>query len=174
MRTNKCSLPLFFFCFSLCVSATAYALPSDVFVVWDVSGSMRTSGVVPEVKSYLKKEVVQAILKPGDRFTLIAFGSEARTLLSRNIETDADKDAIAKEIEAVRTDDAYTDIGIALEKLDEALGSAKDGARRPIAVFITDGKNAPPKSSPYSGKNLSVDQRFKDVGRRIAMKGWNL
>ena len=174
MRIRGVFRPFVSVFFSAMVAATVSAIPSDVFVVWDVSGSMRSGGVARDVKSYIRKEVIDSILKPGDRFSLIVFGSDARQLLSRTIETEADKAAIAKEIETVKTDDAYTDLGIALEKLDAALSSSKDGSRRPLAVFITDGKNAPPPSSPYSGKDLSVDVRFKDIGRRIAMKGWNL
>jgi len=46
-----------------------------------------------------------------------------------------------------------------------------DGAFKPLALFITDGKNAPPPSSPYAGTDLSVDARFKDIGRKISKKG---
>ena len=101
-------------------------------------------------------------------------GEKPRTLLSRQLESEADREVLAREIAAIRADDGYTDLGLALESLESALASRTDGSAQAVALFITDGKNAPAPSSPYSGKDLSVDVRFKDIGRKISMKGWQL
>ena len=148
--------------------------PNDIAVVVDVSGSMRESGIIAEVRSYLDAEVVKSLVRVGDRFTLVAFGSGARTAIRKDIVSEADIAALSKEIAALRATDEYTDLGAALEAFDSALESRSDGAYRPVALFITDGKNAPPPGSAYAGKDLSVDERFRDVGKRIAMKGWKL
>ncbi len=148
--------------------------PNDIAVVVDVSGSMRESGIIAEVRSYLDAEVVKSLVRVGDRFTLIAFGSGARTVIRKEIASEADISALSKEIAALRAADEYTDLGAALEAFDAALESRSDGTYRPVALFITDGKNAPPPGSAYAGKDLSVDERFRDVGKRIAMKGWKL
>jgi hypothetical protein len=150
------------------------ARPNDIAVVVDVSGSMRESGIIAEVRSYLDAEVVKSLVRVGDRFTLIAFGSGARTAIRKDIASEADIAALSKEIAALRATDEYTDLGAALEAFDAALESRSDGAYRPVALFITDGKNAPPPGSSYAGKDLSVDERFRDTGKRIAMKGWKL
>ena len=42
------------------------------------------------MKAYLEREVVRSLLRSGDRFTLIVFGSEARQLFSRTMETEAE------------------------------------------------------------------------------------
>jgi len=148
--------------------------PNDIAVVVDVSGSMRESGIIAEVRAYLDSEVVKSLVRVGDRFTLIAFGSGARTVIRKEIASEADISALSKEIAALRAADEYTDLGAALEAFDAALESRSDGTYRPVALFITDGKNAPPPGSAYAGKDLSVDERFRDVGKRIAMKGWKL
>lgn len=148
--------------------------PNDVVVAVDVSGSMSEKGVFKDVKAYLERDLVRPLLKVGDRFTLIVFGKGARALPTKTIESAADIDAVVASIKDLKAGEDFTDLGSALEALDGAMASRSDGTYRPVAVFITDGKNAPPPTSPFSGKDLSVDDRFTQSGRRIAQKGWFL
>lgn len=140
----------------------------------DVSGSMNQGGVMRDVRTYLEKEVLRSMARTGDSFTLILFGEGARPVVSRRIGAQDDVEALSRELSLLKADDDYTDLGIALETLEEALASRTDGSATPLALFITDGKNAPPPGSPYSGRNIAVDQRFLDTGKKIAMKGWQL
>ena len=160
------------------VAAAAAQVPSsrplDLVVALDVSGSMAGSDVFASVKAYLEKDVLRPLLKPGDRFTLILFGKEARTAAAREIARQEDVDAVVASVAALRADDGYTDLGAALEALDSAMAPRSDGLYRTASIFITDGKNAPPPGSPFFGKDLSVDERFAGAGRRIARKGWIL
>jgi hypothetical protein len=148
--------------------------PNDIVVVLDVSGSMKESGVIADVKSYVDREIVKNTARVGDRFTLIEFGAKARVVFQKDVASESDLDEISRRIAAVKAEDGFTDLGVALETFDGALASHSDGAYRPVAIFITDGKNAPPPSSPYSGKDLAVDDKFKATGKKIAMKGWKL
>ncbi len=154
--------------------ASATRKPNDVVVAVDVSGSMSSKSVFTDVKTYLEGELVRPLLKPGDRFTLIVFGERARALPTRTIASEADIEAAVADIKGLQAGEDFTDLGSALEVLDGAMASRAEGDFRPVAVFITDGKNAPPPTSPYSGKDLSVDDRFTESGRRIAKKGWFL
>jgi hypothetical protein len=148
--------------------------PNDLVVAVDVSGSMARSGAFKDVKAYLENEVLRPLLKPGDRFTLMLFGTAARVQASRTITGAGDVDAIVAAIKNLVASDGYTDLGMAVEVLEAAMQSHADGAFRPVAVFLTDGKNAPPPESPFSGKDLSIDERFSGAGQRIAKKGWFL
>jgi len=147
---------------------------NDLVVAVDVSGSMAESGAFGEVKKYLETEVLRPLLKPGDRFTLIPFGTAARAQATRTIAGAGDVDAAVVTIRNLQASDGFTDLGNAVEVLEAAMQSHSDGAFRPVAVFLTDGKNAPPPESPFSGKDLSVDERFAGAGQRIAKKGWFL
>jgi hypothetical protein len=148
--------------------------PNDLVVAVDVSGSMSKSGDFEEVKDYLETEVLRPLLKPGDRFTLIPFGTTARVQPTRTIASAGDVDAAVAAIRNLKASDGHTDLGTAVEALESAMQARSDGAFRPVAVFLTDGKNAPPPESPFSGKDLSVDERFAGAGQRIAKKGWFL
>jgi hypothetical protein len=148
--------------------------PTDLVILLDVSGSMRSSGILPEVKRYLEQDVAGTLLKPGDRCTLILFGTTTRALPTRTLSAEADREALCRNLAELQADDDYTDLGAALEGLEAAIAARRDGSYKPMALFITDGKNAPPPSSPYAGKDLSVDAHFKEIGRKISMKGWQL
>jgi hypothetical protein len=145
-----------------------------VFVILDVSGSMVKDSKFANVQGYLDRDVIDGLLKPGDRFTLIAFGDRAAERISRAVSTDADKAALKAEIAKIQADNDYTDIGMAMERLSETLDKREEAGTRKVILFITDGLNAPPPGSPYAGKNLSLDERFKSIGEKISKGGWFL
>lgn len=156
------------------VEGTEAAKAKDIAIVLDVSGSMEENWIIDDVRTWLLKELVQKRLATGDRFTLIAFGSSVREVFSMDVQHQRDIKEIAKKIAALRTKDHFTDIGAGLEGLDRHMAATQSGDRSSLAVFITDGKNAPPDYSSWYGKDLSIDEHFKDIGQRIAQKGWLL
>jgi Mg-chelatase subunit ChlD len=150
------------------------AAKRDVYVVLDVSGSMIGEGKFPNVKEYLEREIFEDLLKTGDTFTLIGFGDSAAERFSRTISSEGDKAALLAELRNLQADNDYTDLGTAMEKLAEVLEKREEAGVRRLILFITDGKNAPPKTSPYWGKNLAVDERFQSIGAKISKGGWFL
>lgn len=150
------------------------AAKRDVFVILDVSGSMNERAKFANVKEYLEKDVFGTLLKVGDSFTLITFGNSAEEILSRSVSSEEVKRELLARVRALGADDNYTDIGTAMEKLSEVLSSRGSTDARQVILFITDGKNTPPRSSPYHGKDLSLDERFRSVGEKISKSGWFL
>jgi len=148
--------------------------PRDVVIVLDVSGSMKDDGIVQDVKDYLIKELVEGMLQPGDSITLKVFGEDTRTQFVRTISSSEDLRTVSDAINAIRAEDHFTDLGTALEGMDAILQERSDASAVPLALFITDGKNAPPQWSPHYGKDISSDEYFVDIGKRISMKGWRL
>jgi hypothetical protein len=150
------------------------AVKRDVYLVLDVSGSMNGERKFLNVKEYLEREVFGNLLKTGDTFTLISFGDSAAERFSRTISSEEDKTALLMELQNLEADDDYTDLGAALEKLSEVLEKRGDAGVRRVILFITDGRNAPPKASSYWGKDLAVDERFQSIGEKISKGGWFL
>jgi uncharacterized protein with von Willebrand factor type A (vWA) domain len=146
----------------------------DVFVILDISGSMIQQNKFTNVQDYLSREVINGLLKNGDNFTLITFGDSAEERFSRGVSSDNDKTALLSDLRTLRADNDYTDIGMAMEKLSEVLEKREVSGVRRVILFITDGLNAPPPGSPYFGKNLALDDRFKSLGEKIARGGWFL
>jgi hypothetical protein len=153
-------------------TAVPAAPPTDIVLALDVSGSMAENAVFGDVEGYLKAEVLGSLVKLGDRVTLIAFGSAARTFPTVTVATEADRLALADRLAALKPDSDFTDLGAALEALDAALADRNGADYKPLAIFITDGKHAPPPGSAYAGAAPGVDARFAGIGERIAKKGW--
>ncbi|MDR1211067.1 MAG: VWA domain-containing protein [Spirochaetaceae bacterium] len=146
----------------------------DVYVILDVSGSMNTDRKFPNVIDYIEKEVLDGLLKTGDTFTLITFGDTAEERFSRTLSGEDDRSALRGEIRKLEAGENYTDIGTALETLADVLERRNVSDVRRVILFITDGKHTPPPSSPYYGKDLSVDERFRSAGEKISRGGWFL
>jgi hypothetical protein len=146
----------------------------DVFVILDVSGSMVNRNIFPNVREYLDKEVIGELLKNGDTFTLITFGDYAAEQFSRTVNSNADRDSIRADLAEIKPNHDNTDIGMAMEKLAEVLERREQSGVRRIILFITDGLNVPPPSSPYYGKDLAMDERFQSLGEKISQEGWFL
>ncbi|MDR1375050.1 MAG: VWA domain-containing protein [Treponema sp.] len=150
------------------------AAKRDLCVILDVSGSMNEERKFVNVQDYLEEEVIGGLLQTGDRFTLITFGDSAVERFSRIIDSGAAKDALRADLRKLEADDDYTDIGTAMEKLAELLERRREPGVRQLILFITDGKNTPPPRSPYAGKDLGLDERFRSIGEKISKGGWFL
>ena len=144
----------------------------DLIVILDVSGSMEDENKFANVKNYLDREVIDKLLKNGDDFTLVLFGTTAREQFTRSINSDADRAALKADLQRLDTSDNYTDIGIALEKAAEIIEKPEKAETRRVIIFITDGLNAPPPGSKYRGADISVDERFRSLGERISRGSW--
>ncbi|MDR2185129.1 MAG: VWA domain-containing protein [Treponema sp.] len=146
----------------------------DLCVILDVSGSMNEERKFINVQDYLEAEINGGLLRPGDRFTLITFGDSAEERFSRPLGSEADRAALLEDLRKLEAGDGYTDIGMALEKLAELLERRREPGVRQLILFITDGKNTPPPHSPYAGKDLALDERFRSIGEKISRSGWFL
>jgi hypothetical protein len=155
-------------------SADRDAAKRDLYVILDISGSMKVEQRFSNVIEYIEGEVLDGLLKTGDTFTLITFGDTAGERFSRTLSGEDDRSLLHGEVKKLRADNNYTDIGTALETLAGILEKRNDPGVRTLILFITDGKHAPPPSSPYYGKDLSVDERFRSVGEKISRSGWFL
>jgi Mg-chelatase subunit ChlD len=146
----------------------------EVFVILDISGSMINQNKFSNVKEYLNREVIDGLLKNDDTFSLIIFGDYAAERFSRSVNSDSDRESIRTDLAKIEADHNYTDIGMAMEKLAEVLERREQSGVRRVVLFITDGLNAPPPGSPYGGKDLALDERFRNLGEKISRGGWFL
>jgi Mg-chelatase subunit ChlD len=155
-------------------AADRNAAKRDIYVMLDVSGSMNTESKFDNVISYIETEVLDGLLKIGDNLTLISFGNTASEVFSRLVSAEADREELRRNFRGLEADDDYTDIGTALETLAGILEQRNVSGVRRLILFITDGKNTPPPESPYFGRDLSLDERFRSAGEKIARSGWFL
>lgn len=158
-------------CLLLVLCGEILAENRKVVLVLDVSGSMNEGNKFQAVQSYIEKDLFPNLLQPQDQFTLILFGNNPRVAFTERITDENSRRELLERIRNIKADDDYTDIGMALEYLFDQLSRMK-GEGDVKVIFITDGKNTPPRKSPYYGKDLSVDARFREIGKKISQEGW--
>lgn len=134
-------------------SAAGPAIPRDLTLVVDVSGSM--SGTkLEQAKAALAQAL--AALSPQDRFRLIAFSNAVREFRSGLTPATRANLADAQEFVSALGAGGGTNIEGAL---NAALAVASDAGRVPLVVFLTDGLPSVGQSQP--------DQIASDAASRI-------
>jgi von Willebrand factor type A domain len=145
----------------------------DVFLVLDKSLSMVEE--IDAVTEYVKEEIVEKILIPGDFFLLIQFYGKAEVLFATEVGAGAtpgdELSAIVKEMEA---DGRFTDIGNALDTLQQTLGRYENRDRRKYMLLITDGKQEAPPESKYYSPDGSFNHAFLENSKVIQKQGWKI
>ncbi len=141
----------------------ARAMPKDLVLVLDTSGSMRGEKM-EQARAAL--EYCLAHLNEGDRFNVIAFGTEVSrfspTLAARTPENLKRAAAFVDDLSPL----GRTNIGGALEK---AMEGAADPGRPRIVLFVTDG--APTAGERVPDKILARLAEIKDAQTRIYVVG---
>lgn len=162
---------LFGICLMLVLYGEILAENRNVVLVLDVSGSMNEGKKFQAVQSYVARDLFPNLLQPNDQFTLILFGNYPRVAFTERITDENSRRDLLERMGKLKAEDDYTDIGMTLEYLFDQLSRLK-GEGDVKVIFITDGKNTPPRKSPYYGKDLSVDARFREIGKKISQEGW--
>ncbi len=143
----------------------------DVYLVLDKSLSMVEE--IDSVKEYVEEKIVNEILMPGDRFTLILFYGEAIVSYNGTISSNDGKKIILEKVESIEADGHFTDIGNALDKLGSELKD-NTGNRRKYLLLITDGKQEAPPDSKYYSPDHSFNHEFLKNVKIIQKKGWKI
>jgi hypothetical protein len=146
----------------------------EIVVILDVSRSMESDNKFTNVMDYRNREIVDGLLKNGDDFTLVVFGTGAREQFTRTINSASDRAQLKEDLRRLEPTDSNTDIGMAMEKCAEIIERPEKADTRRVILFITDGLNAPRSDSKYYGVDISSDERFKSLGDRISKGSWFL
>jgi len=114
--------------------ADAPPVPKDLIFVLDTSGSMGDDGKIDQARRALEHGL--RLLRPGDRFAIVAFSAEVRSFRERLLE--ATPEHVKAAVAWLGTLPATGGTNIA-GALSTALALA-DADRLPIVVFLTDGR----------------------------------
>jgi len=142
----------------------------DLYLVLDKSLSMEEE--IEEVIEYVNGFLLKELLIPGDRLFLIPFYGEAPILYQGKILQEEDFSSVMTEISQLRADGAYTDIGNALDMLNNI--RQPESPNRKYFLLLTDGKQEAPPESPYYSPDGSYNHRFLENTRIIRDQGWKI
>ena len=143
----------------------------ELFLVIDKSKSMVEE--ISDVTSYINEAFIEEFLIPGDRLVLIQFFGKAE-LIFDSVITDESKKSVMNDIAAIPADGRFTDIGNALDKLDEIARNGRKKNDRKYLILLTDGKQEAPPESPYYTKDGSFNHKFLENTKTIQRNGWKI
>jgi hypothetical protein len=129
----------------------------NLFIILDVSTSMEE--VFPEVIRYIDETIIGKIIIDNDYLFLSIFGDTADTKINRKVIFPEDYSKINTLLYSLIPDEEYTDIGLAMEILDNAI-SAELPYQKSFIFFITDGVNNPSENSKYYNYDVYKEGAF--------------
>ncbi len=144
----------------------------DVVVALDRSLSMEKK--IDAVRNYATTYLVDQVLIPGDRFIVVAFYGKADLVVSQTIGGEADKAAVKKVIAGLRGNGRFTDIGNALDVLQEQVAPLENDGRKKFILLLTDGIQEAPPTSKYWSKDGTFNHAFLANTKTIQKKGWKI
>jgi len=165
---------LFILCLILLlpVNAGERTIPVDVFLIIDKSLSMAENGKFDSMHAWVQSQLIDQILIDGDWITLYQFYGQTDHLLSLTVVTAADRARITRTIGDIRPDGQYTDIGLALDTIKQALDRRGTNGRHKILLLLTDLKQEAPWTSRYAGSTESFESPYLAEARIIAHDAW--
>ena len=145
----------------------------DIFLVLDKSLSMIEE--IEAVKDYISDSIIDNIVQPGDYILILEFYGEATNLVSHEITSSADKANIKNKIREIIADGHWTDIGNALDSLNQAVKvRSEKSERRTFLLLITDGIQEAPPDSKYYTPDGSFNHFFLENTKIIQQEGWKI
>ena len=154
------------------VCAGERTIPVDIFLMVDKSLSMAEPGKYDSMQDWVKSHFLEQMTIPGDWIILYQFYGTPEHVLTVEMKTEAEKERIISAFMDIRPDGQYTDIGLALDTLQEALEPRKDNGRYKIMLLLTDLKQEAPWSSRYAGVSDSFDSPYLAQARTVAHDNW--
>ncbi|HQJ05347.1 MAG TPA: vWA domain-containing protein [Spirochaetota bacterium] len=131
----------------------------NLILVLDVSGSMNK--YFYEVQKYINDTIFNNILIDGDHLSFFTFGTYVDKKIDKKLRLPDDYSLLSNAIFSSYPNHNYTDIGLALENIDNKVNESTLPCDKTIIFFITDGLNIPSPQSKYYGVDIYAKGAFK-------------
>lgn len=143
--------------------------PIHLFIAIDTSLSMDQSKVFEDMKTWLKDTFLSKYLITGDSIKIYSFCGEIKEITNLKISSESDIQTIINQIETLKPNGAYTDIGTMLDKLHSDVLSLTDSAKS-FTLICTDLIQEAPYGSKYVGTYYDFADKYLASDRVIEHK----
>lgn len=147
-------------------------IPVDMYLMIDTSLSMAEQGKFDSMQSWVQEQLLGQMLIPGDWISIYQFYGKTEHLLTVELAGDAERKNIANTFASLKPDGAFTDIGLALDTLKEALSRKEKNDRYKIMLMLTDLKQEAPWTSRYAGSPDEFENPFLAQARILEHDNW--
>ena len=168
--------PIFFAVSFFIISFVLYAgertIPVDIFLMIDKSQSMNEPGKFDSLHRWVRNTLVSEMLIPEDWITIWEFYEKPHELQTLVIKNENDRQLLIKTIDRITPDGAFTDIGAALDAIQDSLNKRGKNNRYKILLLVTDLEQDAPWTSKYRGKQASFQSPYLAEARIIKHDNW--
>ena len=148
-----------FFLMSFALFAGERTIHVDIFLMIDKSQSMNEPGKFDSLHKWVRDTLVTEMLIPEELQTLV-------------IKNENDRNALIKTIDNITPNGAFTDIGAALDAIQDSLNKRGKNNRYKILLLVTDLEQDAPWTSKYRGKQESFKSPYLAEARIIKHDNW--
>ena len=146
--------------------------PVDMIIMIDKSLSMQDPGRFDSLQQWVLDELIGEIIINGDWISIYQFYESPEHLISIEIKGKEDTAKIIKTIREIQPNGRFTDVGKALDKIQEAVNERGENGRYKVLFMLTDLEQDAPITSKYSGKQKKFSSPYLVESRIIKHDNW--
>ncbi|AIN93038.1 vWA domain-containing protein [Treponema putidum] len=154
------------------LNAGERTVPVDMIIMIDKSLSMQEAGKFDSLKQWVLDELVDQIITYGDWISIYQFYENPEHLLSIEVKDRNDTDKIINTINSILPNGRFTDVGKALDKIQEAINERTENGRYKVLLMLTDLEQDAPITSKYGGKQKKFSSPYLIESRIIKHDNW--
>ncbi len=139
----------------------------DLIVLIDTSLSMHDA--MPAAKEFVAGELVGRIALPGDWILVMGFYGEQDILWRDDLKSEEEKASLVRSLRSLEASGRFTDIGSALDLLDEIVRQRGKPERAKYMVLVTDERQEAPYGTRYYSADYRIEHRLLEYVKRVDM-----
>ena len=147
-------------------------MPVDMIIMIDKSLSMQDPGRFDSLQQWVLDELIGEIIINGDWISIYQFYESPEHLISIEVKGKEDTAKIIKTIREIQPNGRFTDVGKALDKIQEAVNKRGENGRYKVLFMLTDLEQDAPMTSKYSGKQKKFSSPYLVESRIIKHDNW--
>lgn len=154
------------------LNAGERTMPVDMIIMIDKSLSMQDPGRFDSLQQWVLDELIGEIIINGDWISIYQFYESPEHLISIEVKGKEDTAKIIKTIREIQPNGRFTDVGKALDKIQEAVNERGENGRYKVLFMLTDLEQDAPMTSKYSGKQKKFSSPYLVESRIIKHDNW--
>lgn len=154
------------------LNAGERTMPVDMIIMIDKSLSMQDPGRFDSLQQWVLDELIGEIIINGDWISIYQFYESPEHLISIEVKGKEDTAKIIKTIREIQPNGRFTDVGKALDKIQEAVNERGKNGRYKVLFMLTDLEQDAPMTSKYSGKQKKFSSPYLVESRIIKHDNW--
>ena len=154
------------------LNAGERTMPVDMIIMIDKSLSMQDPGRFDSLQQWVLDELIGEIIINGDWISIYQFYESPEHLISIEVKGKDDTAKIIKTIREIQPNGRFTDVGKALDKIQEAVNERGENGRYKVLFMLTDLEQDAPMTSKYSGKQKKFSSPYLVESRIIKHDNW--